>query len=86
MCNDLEHKIAQVESYITNLLRSYTPNIAKELSLHGSAVVQIPLKIEKVDNEVKATAGLKLQICQYPKLYMAIPDEEVGSGTRTDHF
>ena len=86
MHNVIELTINKLEPHIMGLLRGSIPNIATALLHDNVAVIKIPIKIERVGGELRTTAGIKIQLCSEPPLYIATPEAEVGGGTRMDHL
>ena len=85
MHNAVVLTVAQLERPMMNLLRGSIPNIETALLHNNVAVIKIPIKIERVDNELQTTVGIKIQLCS-SSLYAATPNEEIGGGTRIDHL
>ena len=86
MHNKVTLKVAQLEGHIMNLLMGSVPDITTSLIQHGTAVIKIPIKIERVKGELKTTVGIGIQLCPVPELYITSPGEEVGGGARMDHL
>ncbi|MBE9570093.1 MAG: hypothetical protein IMF11_05675 [Proteobacteria bacterium] len=86
MNNAVMLTVAQLEDHIMSLLRGSVPNITTSLIQYGTAVVKIPIKIERVDGELKTTVGIGIQLCPVPELYVSSPVEEVRGNTEEEHF
>ncbi len=77
MHNILELTINQLEPHMMGLLRGSIPDIATALLHNNVAVIRLPITIKKVNGELKATVGVKIQLDSIVSLHVATADEEM---------